>query len=175
MFPKAHAAAYVTNAVRIAYFKVYYPLAFYASYFSVRADDFDYEIMAKGKYLVREKIKEMESVEGKLNTREKNILTILEVVNEMYARGIEFLPVDLYMSDAAKFKIVDGKILPPLTSLPGLGINAATSIVEEREKGKFFSVEDLRIRCGISKTVIELLERNNCLDGLPQSSQVTFF
>ncbi len=110
MFPKAHAAAYVMMAFRIAWFKVYYPEAFYATYFTVRADDFDAEMMAHGQDKVRNKIKEFEMKGNNITTKEKNVLTILEVVNEMYARGINFLPIDLYRSEATKFIIEDKSI-----------------------------------------------------------------
>ncbi|MEN8906906.1 MAG: PolC-type DNA polymerase III [Clostridiales bacterium] len=175
MFPKAHAAAYVMMAFRIAWFKVYHPLAFYVTYYTVRADDFDAEIMINGKDLVESKIKEFEQLGNNMSQKEKNTLTILEVVNEMYARSIKFLPIDLYKSEASKFLIVDNAIRPPLNSLQGLGINAAKSICNEREKGDFISIEDLRIKSKVSKTVIEILEKNKCLYKLPETSQVSFF
>jgi DNA polymerase-3 subunit alpha (Gram-positive type) len=175
MFPKAHAAAYVMMAFRIAWFKVNKPLAFYVTYFTVRADDFDAEIMINGKDLVCKKIKEFEQLGNAMSQKEKNTLTILEVTNEMYARGIKFLPIDLYKSDASKFLIEDEKIRPPLNSLQGLGINAAKSICAEREKGEFISVEDMRLKTKVSKTVIEILQNNNCLYKLPETSQVSFF
>ncbi|MBR5219024.1 MAG: PolC-type DNA polymerase III [Clostridia bacterium] len=175
MFPKAHAAAYVTMAFRIAWFKVYYPLEFYMAYFTVRADDFDYEIMAKGQRLAEKKILEFEGKGNSASQKEKNTLLILELCNEMYCRGFEFCPIDIYKSDAVKFKNLDGKILPPLNSIPGLGVNAAKSIVAAREDGEFLSKEDLYARTGATKTVIETLERNGCLEGMPDSSQVTMF
>ena len=119
MFPKAHAVAYVTMAFRIAWFKVYYPLAYYATYFSIRADDFDSEFMIYGKEKVKQKMKELESL-GNMSVKEKGIYTILEIVLEMYERGYEFLPIDLYKSHSTKFLIEDGKIRPPLASIQGL-------------------------------------------------------
>jgi len=165
MFPKAHAAAYVMMAFRIAWFKVYYPEAFYATYFTVRADEFDASI--------KNKIKEYELKGNNMTQKEKNTLTILEVANEMYARGIKFLPIDIYKSDAVKFK-KDG-LRPPLNALQGLGVSAAHSIAEARNQGEFLSVDDLRIRAKVSKTVIEILQQNGCLDGLPESNQISLF
>ncbi len=175
MFPKAHAAAYVMMAFRIAWFKVYYPEAFYVTYYTVRADDFDAEMMVFGKDKVRNKIKEYEQKGNNMTQKEKNVLTILEVVNEMYARSINFLPIDLYKSDAVKFQITPEGLRPPLNSLQGLGINAAQNIVESRKAGSFLSVDELRIRSKISKTVIELLQKHGCLEGMPDSNQISFF
>ncbi|MGI6669631.1 MAG: PolC-type DNA polymerase III [Acetivibrionales bacterium] len=175
MFPKAHAAAYVLNAIRIGWFKVYYPKEFYAAYFTVRADEFDAALMIHGKEKVERLIEQLEKAGNNVSARERNILTILEVVNEMYARGIGFLPVDLYKSDAVKFLIEEDRIRPPLMSLPGLGATAAASIAEARSQGRFVSVDDLKIRARVSKTVIEILQENGCLDGIPESSQVSLF
>jgi len=175
MFPKAHAAAYVMMAFRIAWFKVYYPLAFYATYFTVRADDFDAEMMALGQDKAKNKIREYEMKGNNITTKEKNVLTILEVVNEMYARGIKFLPIDLYSSEAKKFKIEEDEIRPPLNALQGLGGSAALNIVEARKGGEFLSIDELRTKAKISKSVIEILERNNCLKGLPESNQLCLF
>ena len=175
MFPKAHAAAYVMMAFRIAWFKVYYPLAFYIAYYTVRADLFDAEMMTHGQELVRRKIKQYKDLGNDIKQTEKNILTILEVVNEMYARGLEFLPVDIYKSEAFKFVIEDGKIRPPLNAFQGLGQTAAQSIVDSRKKGKFLSIDELRMEAKLSKTVIEILEKNGCLEGMPESNQVSLF
>lgn len=175
MFPKAHAAAYVMMAFRIAWFKVYYPEAFYATYFTVRADEFDASMMCHGKEKVKNKIKEYELKGNNMTQKEKNTLTILEVANEMYARGIKFLPIDIYKSDAVKFKIEKDGLRPPLNALQGLGVSAAHSIAEARNQGEFLSVDDLRIRAKVSKTVIEILQQNGCLDGLPESNQISLF
>ncbi len=175
MFPKAHAAAYVMMAFRIAWFKVYYPEAFYTTYFTVRADDFDAEMMAHGQDKVRNKIKEFEMKGNNITTKEKNVLTILEVVNEMYARGINFLPIHLYLSEATKFRIEDKGIRPPLNALQGLGGAAAQNIVEARKNGEFLSIDELRTKAKISKSVIEILERNNVLEGMPESNQLCLF
>ncbi len=175
MFPKAHAAAYVLMAMRIGWFKVYHPLAFYVTYFTVRADEFDAELMTHGKEKVCQKIDELEKMGNDISAKDRNVLTILEVANEMYARGLKFLPVDLYKSAATKFEIVGDGIRPPLNSLPGLGTTAANSIVEAREQGRFISVEDLRMRSKVSKTVIDILTQNACLSGMPESSQMSLF
>lgn len=175
MFPKAHAAAYVMMAFRIAWFKVNYPEAFYVTYFTVRADDFDAQLMTNGKDKVKNKIKEMEQRGNTLTQKEKNVLTILEVANEMYARGIKFLPIDLYKSEATKFVITPEGILPPLNALQGLGVNAAQNIVEARKKEEFLSIDELRIKAKISKAVIELLQQSGCLNGMPESNQMSLF
>lgn len=175
MFPKAHAAAYVMMAFRIAWFKVNYPEAFYVTYFTVRADDFDAQLMTNGKDKVKNKIKEMEQKGNTLTQKEKNVLTILEVANEMYARGIKFLPISLYKSDAIKFQITPDGILPPLNALQGLGINAAQNIVEARKNEEFLSIDELRIKAKISKAVIELLQQHGCLNGMPESNQMSLF
>jgi len=175
MFPKAHAAAYVMMAFRIAWFKVYYPEAFYVTYFTVRADDFDAEMMTHGQGKVQSKIEELEKKGNNMTQKEKNVLTILEVANEMYARGIKFLPVDLYKSDAVKFQITPEGIRPPLNALQGLGAAAAQNIVEARKQGKFLSIDDLKVRGKASKTVIEILQKHGCLNDLPESSQMSLF
>lgn len=175
MFPKAHAAAYVMMAFRIAWFKVNYPEAFYVAYFTVRADEFDAELMTHGQDRVRNKIKELESKGNNITQKEKNVLTILEVANEMYARGINFLPIDIYNSDSVKFQITKDGLRPPLNALQGLGTSAAQNIIEARRGGPFLSIDDLRIRAKISKTVIEILQKNKCLDGMPESNQMSLF
>lgn len=175
MFPKAHAAAYVLTALRIGWFKVYHPEAFYVTYFTVRADEFDANLMTHGRERVRSKIEELEKLGNNCSQKEKNVLTILEVANEMYSRGIRFLPVDLYKSEAARFQITPDGIRPPFNALQGLGLAAAGNIVEARKDGEFLSIEDLRIRAKISKAVIEILQQNGCLEGIPESSQMSFF
>lgn len=177
MFPKAHAVAYVMSAFRIAYFKVHYPEAFYMSYFSVRADDFDASIMANGIERVREEIRSINAKkkEGTVTPKEENLIPILEICMEMYARGIDFVPVDLYKSHATDFLRTEDGILPPLNALPGLSDNDALSIVREREKGEFRNVEDLRLRTGIGKNPLNILEKNGCFDDLPDADQVSLF
>ena len=176
MFPKAHAAAYVMMAFRIAWFKVHKPLAFYMTYFTVRADLFDASIMTKGIHRTREEIKRLKSSDEKLSVKDSSVLTILEVCNEMYSRGFEFTKIDLYKSDAVKFMLdEENRIIPPLSAMPGLGENAAKSIAEARVDGEFTSIEDLRMRSGVNKTAIEVLRQEGCLDGMQESAQITFF
>lgn len=176
MFPKAHAAAYVMMAFRIAWFKVYHPEAFYAAYLSVRADTFDANIVSKGLDAVNQRIADIESKGKDATQTEKDEITNLEVAREMYLRGIKCLPVDLYKSHATRVLITDRGLLPPFNSLPGLGTAAANSIVEAREKaGEFVSIEELKIKSGVSKSVIEILESHGCLKGLDQSSQLSLF
>lgn len=175
MFPKGHAVAYVMMAIRIAYFKVYYPRAYYATYFTVRADDFDADLIVKGEKTIRAKIKEIESMGNNASQKDKGLLTILEITFEMYKRGIVFKPVDLYKSDDIKFLICDDGILPPIKALQGVGENAAKSIVKARKNGAFLSKEDLRERCKVSKTVIEILDKHGCLKDLPDNNQLSLF
>lgn len=175
MFPKAHAVAYVMMSFRIAYFKVHYPLAFYVTYFTTKVDDFDADLICKGKEHVLQKIKELNEGGNNLTQKEKDLLTVLEVAYEVYCRGFKFLKVDLYESDSDKFIIKDNAILPPLRSLQGVGENAAKNIVKKRKKGKFLSIEDIRLKTKISKTVIETLENHGCLKGLPAQNQLSLF
>ncbi|WZL74883.1 PolC-type DNA polymerase III [Clostridiaceae bacterium 35-E11] len=175
MFPKAHAVAYVMMSFRIAYFKVHYPLAFYATYFTMKASDFDADLIVKGKETVKNKIKELESLGNNLSQKEKDFLTVLEVVYEMYCRGFGFLPVDIYKSDSDKFIALDRHLLPPLRALQGVGENAARSICECRKNGEFISIEDLRGRAKVTKTVIEMLQNHGCLKGMPYTNQLSLF
>ena len=175
MFPKAHASAYVMMAFRIAYFKVHYPLAFYATYFTVRTDDFDAALITKGKQYIERKIKEIESKGNDATAKEKGLLTVLEISLEMYCRGYQVLPVDLYESHAEKFIIKDNALLAPFNSLPGLGKKAAYNIMKAREYGQFISKEDLCERCKIGKSVVEILEEQDCLKNLPDSNQLCLF
>lgn len=175
MFPKAHAAAYVTNAFRIAWFKVHEPLAYYAAYFSIRAKAFDSDVMCHGKEKVKNKMKEIELMGNAATQKDKDMYDDLEIVWEMYERGFEFLPIDLYKSDSKNFLIDDGKIRPPLNSIPGLGNVAADSIVEARKDGRFMSIDDLKIRSKAGKSVIEMLTNAGCLEGMSQSNQMSLF
>ena len=175
MFPKAHAVAYVMMAVRIAWFKVHNPLAFYASYFSVRATDFDAQQIVKGLSAQKAKLQEMEQKGNALTAKEKSIQTIIEMAYEMYLRGFTFHKVDLYSSDAAKFQIVGSGLLPPLASLQGLGDAAAHNIVQARKERRFLSIEDLRSRARVSRAVIDILKEHGCLDDLPEDDQVLLF
>jgi len=175
MFPKAHAAAYVTNAFRIAWFKVHHPIAYYTAYFTIRADEFDSECMIFGKEKVKNKMKELDLQGNAISAKDKNVYSILELVLEMYERGINFLPIDLYKSHATKFKIEDGGIRPPLNSIPGLGTVAAESIEEAKKSGEFMSIDELQQRGKIGKSVTELLKKFGCLEGMSQSNQMSLF
>lgn len=175
MFPKAHAAAYVTNAFRIAWFKVHQPLAYYAAYFSIRADEFDSDCMIFGKEKVKNKMKEIELLGNAATQKDSAMYETLEIVNEMYARGLKFVPIDLYKSSATKFKMEDEGIRPPLNSIPGLGTVAAQGIEDARKNGEFMSMDDLRIRAKVGKSAIEMLQNAGCLDGMSQSNQMSLF
>ncbi len=175
MFPKAHAVAYVTMAFRIAYCKVHYPLAFYSSYFTVRADDFDASLIVKGTGPIREALRQLDQGGNKLTAKEKSFQTILEVSLEMNLRGFQFESVSLYESDPTLFVIRDNGLLPPLVSLKGLGETAAKNIVVAREKGPFSSIEDLCNRSRIGKDVQEILEKHGCLSMLPKANQIELF
>ena len=174
MFPKAHAVAYVTMAFRIAWFKVHVPKAYYTAYFTVRADDFDISVMHDAETANRER-KRIEALGRDASVKEKSVLIILELVCEMFARGLVFDKIDLYKSEGVKFTMTDDGIRPPLNALPGLGSNAALSIIEARKDGEFSSIEDLRTRSKVNKTVIELMKTQGVLDGMPESNQLSFF
>ncbi len=175
MFPKAHAAAYVLMAVRIAYFKVHHPIYFYAAYFSVRASDFELNTMIKGSEAIRKRIEEIDAKGNDASPKEKNLLTVLEISLEMCERGFSFQKVDLYRSSATDF-IVDGNtLIPPFNAVDGLGTNAAINIVKSRDEGEFLSKEDLRERSKISKTVLEYLDQHGCLKGMPDKNQLSLF
>lgn len=175
MFPKAHAAAYVLMAVRIAYFKVYYPILFYAAYFSVRANDFEIDTMIKGSNALRKRISEIKEKGNDASPKEKNVLTVLEVALEMTERGFSFQKIDLYRSSATDFIVEGDTLIPPFKTIDGLGVNAAKNIVKARKQGEFLSKEDLRERSKISKTVLEHLEGHGCLDGMEEKNQLSFF
>jgi DNA polymerase-3 subunit alpha (Gram-positive type) len=175
MFPKAHAAAYVLMAVRIAYFKVHHALLYYAAYFTVRADDFDIETMVKGSTPIKAKIEEINLKGLDASPKEKNLLTVLELSLEMCERGYAFQKVDLYRSSASEFIIDGDTLIPPFNSIPGLGTNAAINIVKAREDGEFLSKEDLQQRGKVSKTIIEYLSTCGCLDELPEQNQLSLF
>lgn len=175
MFPKGHAVAYVMMAMRIAYFKVYYPKAYYATYFTVRADDFDGDLVVKGEEAIKDTMDELNALGNNIGTKEKGLLTTLELCYEMYKRDIKFLPVDLYKSEAVKFTIEGDNIRIPLSGLTGVGENAAKAIVEVRDDGEFISKEDLRIRSKATKTVVEALANHGAMEGLPETNQLSLF
>lgn len=174
MFPKAHASAYVTMSFRIAYFKLYHKEAFYATYFTTKAADFDIDIISKGVDAVLDNIKMIEAKGNEATDKEKDLQTVLESAYEMYKRGVDVSNVDIYQSDAIKFKVIDKKLLPPLISVPGLGETVARKIQEEAEN-EFISIEDFRKRTKASKTVVEMLLKQGCLKGLPESNQLCLF
>ncbi len=174
MFPKAHAVAYVTMAFRIAWYKINHPEAFYATYFTVRADEFDLDIIRKGPENIQHELKKLRAL-SRQTARERSIETILEIALEMYARGIHLMPLNLYTSKAAEFTVCDGALLPPFNTIPGLGIKAAKNIVVMREEKPIISVEDLRIRARLSNTVIELMRDLGMLTDLPESEQMSLF
>jgi DNA polymerase-3 subunit alpha (Gram-positive type) len=173
MFPKGHAVAYVMMAMRIAYFKVHYPLAFYAAYFSRKAEDFDYEVMYDLKN-VKEKIEELNG-QPKLDVKKKTELALCEIIVEMKARGFEFLPIDIYKSDGFKFKLEDDKIRIPLIGLAGLGGAVVENILKEREESKFLSYEDLKKRTKASQTIIDKLKEYNAVEALSETNQISLF
>ena len=175
MFPKAHAAAYVISAVRTAFFKVYYPIEFYATYFSVRADDFDLDLLVQGYDAIHAKIVEIEEKGFNATTKEKSMISMLEMALEMTARGFKFKPLDLYQSDATKFKVDGDSLIPPFSAVAGIGDNAARSIAASREDGPFLSIEDFQQRSKASKTIIELLTGMGCFRGLPETNQLSLF
>ena len=174
MFPKAHAVAYVMMAWRIGYYKINYPLEYYAAYFSIRAKAFNYELMCQGKAAVEASLSDYSEKE-KLSDKEDKEYNDMLLVQEMYARGYEFLPIDLYKSDARYFKVEDGKIRPPFTSIDGMGESAADSLMIAAAQEKFLSREDIRTRGGVSKTVVETLDRLGITKGLPETNQISLF
>ncbi|MGL5647160.1 MAG: PolC-type DNA polymerase III [Clostridium sp.] len=176
MFPKGHAVAYVMMAVRIAYYKVYYPEAYYATFFTVRADEFDAELISKGESAIVAKLEELYALGNAATVKDKGMITSLELCYEMSKRGLKFLKVDLYKSEAVKFIIEEeGVIRPPISALQGVGANAAEAIVEARKDGEFISKEDLRLRAKITKTNIETLSNHGCLEGVPETNQLSLF
>ena len=174
MFPKAHAAAYVMNAFRIAYYKINYPLAYYAAMFSIRLKTFNYEHMCQG----REKLDyyaDQIKKEADPSAKEKEELDDMRLVREMYARGFSFHRLDLYRAHATRCSIIDGKIMPPLNSVGGLGDTQAIAVEEETKKGPFLSKDDFRERTKVSKTIIDLLEEMGVLKDIPESNQISLF
>ena len=175
MFPKAHAAAYVMMAWRIAYCKVFYPLEYYASYFSIRADDFSYRIMCFGKDKLDEYIEYYKRRNDSLTNKEQGQLKDMRIVQEMYARGFDFMPIDLYKVDATRFQVIDGKIMPSLTSIDGMGEVAAQTLVEAAKNGPFLSKEDLRNRTKVSGTIVDLMGELGILGDMAETNQLSIF
>lgn len=175
MFPKAHAAAYVMMAWRIAYCKVFYPLAYYAAFFSIRATSFSYELMCQGKERLEFYMRDYERRKDTLSKKEQDTYKDMRIVQEMYARGFEFLPIDIYKSQAHHFQIIDGKLLPSISTIEGLGDKAADAVVEAAKDGPFLSKDDFRQRTKVSKTVVDLMADLNLLGDLPESNQLSLF
>ncbi|MBQ9140598.1 MAG: PolC-type DNA polymerase III, partial [Lachnospiraceae bacterium] len=175
MFPKAHAVAYVMMAWRIAYCKIYHPLAYYAAFFSIRAKAFSYEIMCQGQRHLENIMADYKKRSDSLSNKEKDAYGDMRIVQEMYARGFEFEPIDIFRAQSRLFQIVDGKLMPSLSSIDGLGEKAADAIVEAAKDGPFLSKDDFRERTKVSKTVIELMSNLGLLGNLPESNQISLF
>ncbi len=177
MFPKAHAAAYVMMAWRIAWCKVHYPLAYYAAFFTIRAPGFKYELMCRGKAVLEAALREYRAKDaaGTLSNTEEDVLHDLRIVEEMYARGYEFMPIDLYRAKGSKFQIIDGKIMPAFSSIDGLGGTASQQLEDAAKDGPFLSQDDLRNRAKISKTAVESLAALGILGDMPESNQLSLF
>ena len=175
MFPKAHAAAYVMMAYRIAYCKVNYPLAYYAAYFSIRASAFSYELMCQGKEKLEFYLRDYKNRSDSLSKKDQDTLKDMRIVQEMYARGYEFLPLDIYRAKATKFQIIDGKLMPPLSSIEGMGDKAAEAVEMAAEDGPYLSRDDFRQRTKVSKTVIDFMADLGMFGDLPETNQLSLF
>ncbi len=175
MFPKAHAAAYVTAAIKLGWFKLYKPLEYYATYFSVRGDDFDAEIAMQGIGAVRAKIQELRNKGKERTKKETDLMDILLIVNEMMSRGYDFLPIDLYKSHASDYLLEDGKLRIPFAAISGIGGKAAEKLYETAQNGDFISVDEFQSLSGASKSIIEALEHLGALGNLPKSNQLSLF
>ena len=177
MFPIAHAAAYVMMALRVAYYKVYYPQAYYAAYFAIRAKAFNYELMCQGKerceYYLDNLMRKKENNET--SKKDEDTIGDLKVVQEMYARGYEFEPIDLYRAKAKEFQVIDGKVMPSFSAIEGMGDKAAEMLEAAAKDGKFLSKDDLRERAKVSKTVVETMSDLGLLDGMPEGNQLSIF
>ncbi|QKO31009.1 PolC-type DNA polymerase III [Caproicibacterium lactatifermentans] len=175
MFPKAHAAAYMISALRLGWYKVHKPVEYYAAYFTVRGEDFDGATVVKGRAAVQQRMREIRQKGKEASKKEEDAFGTLQIVNEMLARGIGVLPIDLYKSDARKYLVEDGKVRLPFASINGVGDSAARALAAARDGGEYISVDDLQSRSKVSKSVIESLRDAGALNGLPQSSQMTLF
>lgn len=174
MFPKAHAVAYVMMGIRIAWFKIHYPLAYYAAFFTIRATAFDYELMCQGKENLEKHLKIYKS-NPNLTAKEKDTVRDMKIVQEFYARGFEFLPIDLYKSEAVKFTIVDGKLLPPFSSIDGMGGIAAEALYLAAKGEPFMSKDDIAQRAKVSRSTLDVMGELGLLGDLPESNQLSIF
>ena len=175
MFPKAHAAAYVMMAWRIAYCKINYPLAYYASYFSIRASAFSYELMCLGQQHLENVMADYKRRSDSLSKKEQDAYKDMKIVQEMYARGFTFEPIDIFTAHSRNFQIVNDKLMPSLNSIDGLGEKAADAIVEAAKDGPFLSKDDFRQRTKVSKSIIDLMDELGLLGELPESNQISLF
>ena len=175
MFPKAHATAYMISTLRLGWYKVYRPLEYYAAYFTVRSEDLDGVLVMRGKEAVKQQMRDIKMKGNEATVKENAELATLQIVNEMFERGIEVLPVDIYKSDAYKFVVEDGKIRLPFSSLPGVGESVAQGLQESGKNGKYISMDEISTRTGASKTIVEMMDELGILKGIPKSSQLSFF
>lgn len=175
MFPKAHAAAYVMMAWRIAYCKVYYPLAYYTAFFSIRATAFSYELMCQGKEHLENQIADYRRRKDSLSNKEQDALRDMRIVQEMYARGFEFMKLDLYRAHSRNFQIIDGKIMPSFSSIDGMGDKAAEQIMEAAKDGPFLSKDDLKSRSKVPQSVLDRMGEMGLLGDIPESNQYSLF
>jgi len=175
LFPKGHAVAYVMMTMRIGYFKIHHPEAFYAATFSVKSDDFDYVKMCLGPDIAKGEMRRINIAGNEATQKEEKSMVLLELVNEMYARGLKFAKLDIYKAHATKFLLTDDGLMPPLCAVAGLGETVADTIVAAREDGEFFSIEDLKARTKVNKNVVQLLKDNGVLNGMPETEQLTLF
>ncbi len=175
MFPKAHAAAYVMMAYRIAYYKIFYPLAYYAAYFSIRASAFSYELMCMGRERLEYYMADYKKRSDTLTKKEQDTVKDMKIVQEMYARGFSFTEVDLYKAQAHRFQVVDGKLMPALDSIEGLGDKAADAVVLAARDGQFLSKDDFRQRTKVSKSVIDFMDDLHIFGDIPESNQISLF
>ncbi len=175
MFPKAHASAYATDAVRLGWYKIYYPVEFYAAYFTAAPDGFDAEIVMRGRKFILETMDAINKQGRDASQRDKDIADAMLLVNEYLARGFQFLPVNLKKSHATKFLPENGKIRIPFSALSGIGISAAESLMKARDEQEIYSIDGLKDAAKVPKSVIEILERNGVLEGLTQTNQLTLF
>ena len=180
MFPKGHAVAYCTNTFRIGYFKINYPLAFYAGHFSVKYENFNYSLMCFGLEKAENTYNEIMAMENDATDKDKAVADLMKLVIEMYIRGYNFTKIDIYRSEATKFKVIKNDegtdvLLPPLCTIDGLGISAAESIVEARADGEFTTLEDMAARTNLGKKLIQLLKDAGVVDGIRDTDQLTLF